>query len=230
MKKVFLLIICLMLLTGCSASIKSEVLNNGRVIETVNITQNISNLYLGDQVPQEYLNETLSVYSDTLDEEGYKYSSSVTNSEIIVTLTKEFSDICSYFNNSLFVKTSSSNLSCVNKDGNYKIEGDISYFICGDDCMEPPSIDNATLTIDLNKEPISSNANTVNKNSYTWNFDSSSDTKLELTVKNNDPILNSMVKSVSPITWVIVGLVIVCIFVLIGFILYKKYKSNRIDY
>lgn len=230
MKKCFLLIICLLLLTGCNASMTNSVNNDGTVLETVEISEYISNVYLEAQTPQELANDLLSVYSDTLDEEGYSYSSSVTDSEIIVTLTKEFSDICSYFNNSLFVKTSSNNLSCVNKDGNYEIEGDISYFICGDDCMEPPSIDNATLTIDLNKEPISSNANTVNENSYTWNFDSSSDTKLELTVKNNDPILNSMVKSVSPVTWVIVGLVIVCIFVLIGFILYKKYKSNRIDY
>ncbi len=230
MKKCFLLIICLLLLTGCNASMTNSVNNDGTVLETVEISEYISNVYLEAQTPQELANDLLSVYSDTLDEEGYSYSSSVTDSEIIVTLTKEFSDICSYFNNSLFVKTSSNNLSCVNKDGNYEIEGDISYFICGDDCMEPPSIDNATLIIDLNKEPISSNANTVNENSYTWNFDSSSDTKLELTVKNNDPILNSMVKSVSPVTWVIVGLVIVCIFVLIGFILYKKYKSNRIDY
>ncbi len=230
MKKFFLFIVCLLLLTGCSASITNSVNNDGTVLETVEISEYISNVNFEDQTSQELADDLLSVYSDTLDEEGYKYSSSVTDSEIIVTLTKEFSDICSYFNNSLFVKTSSNNLSCVNKNGNYEIEGNISYFICGDDCMEPPSIDNATLTIDLNKEPISSNANTVSKNSYTWNFDSSSDTKLELTVKNNDPILNSMVKNISPTTWVIVGLVIVFIFLLIGFILYKKYKNNRIDY
>ncbi len=230
MKKCFLIIICLLLLTGCNASIKNVVNNDGTVLETVEISEYINNVFLEDQTPQELADDLLSVYSDTLDEEGYSYSSSVTDSKIIVTLTKEFSDICDYFNNSLFIETSSNNLSCVSKDTNYQIEGDINYFICKDDCMEPPEVDNATLTINFQEDPISSNANSINENSYTWNFNSTSDTKLELTVKNNVPILNNMIKNTSPITWVVVGLVAVCIFILIGFILYKKYKSNKIDY
>ncbi len=228
MKKVFLLLVCL-LLTGCSASIISTVNSDGSVLETVEISEYVSNVYLDDQSPSEYVSNLLSLYKDTLDEEGYSYTYSTTDSLVTITLTKEFSNICTYFNNSLFIRTSSSDISCTNNDGKYEIEGNVSYFICGDDCMEPPSIDSATLTVNFQKTPLSSNATYINDNSYTWNFDSNSDTKIEI-VAEETVTLSDIVNNNSTLVLIIAGLVIVFVLVLIGFILYKKYKNNRINY
>lgn len=228
MKKYLLFIICL-LLTGCSVSITSTVNNDGSVLETVEVNEYVSSIYLDDQTPSEYASDLLSVYKDTLDEEGYSYSSSVSDSLITVTLSKEFSNVCEYFNNSLFI-TSASNLSCAeNDDGNYEINGDVGYFICGDDCMEPPLVDSATLTMNFQKSPLSSNATYINDNSYTWRFDSSSNTKINL-VTEKSTTLSEAVNSASPVVWLVVVLLVVILIALIGFVLYRKYKRNRIEY
>lgn len=230
MKKLLLFIICVLLLTGCDVSITNKVNNDGSVLETVKIKEQISNIYLENEGLEEYKNNMIKVYEDTLYEEGYTYSSNITEDEIIVTLTKQFNNLCNYFNESLFVELSSNNMTCKNENGNYKIEGDIDYFTCEDDCMEPPVIDNAIFTIDFKKNPLSSNSKNINKNSYTWNFNSYSDNKIEFTVKNDEPVLNSMVKNVSPINWIIIFVVLMLLLIIIGFVLYKKYKKTKIDY
>lgn len=228
MKKV-IIILFVILLTGCRATVESNVNKDGSVTEVVNISENINNVLIGEQTYTEYVNDYIDFYKYTLDEEGYTYSSSITDSEIIVTLTKQFSDVCSYFNNSLFVKTSSNNLSCINKDGNYEIEGDIGYFVCGDDCMEPPEVDNATLTVNLKGKALSSNAPSVDGNSYTWNFDSSLDNKLELVVKDDVTILESITNHKPLLIFGVVFLIII-ILSFTAFVLLKKYRSNKFDY
>ena len=230
MKKILLFIICVLFLTGCNISITSKENKDGSVLETVEIKEQINNIYLENQSLEEYKNDMIKVYEDTLNEEGYTYSSNITENEIIVTLTKQFNNLCNYFNESLFVELSSNNMNCKNLNGNYEIKGNIDYFTCEDDCMEPPLIDNAIFTIEFKKNPLRSNSKNINQNSYTWNFNSYSDNKVEFIVKKDVPSLNSMVKNVSPIKWVIIFVILMLLLIIIGFILYRKHKKTKIDY
>lgn len=229
MKKVLLLVICLVLLTGCDITITNVVNNDGKVTETVVIEEDINDIYLENQSAEEYSNDLISVYQDTLNEEGYLYSSNVSNNSISVTLTKEFSNMCDYFDNSLFVNASS-NIKCQDINGNYEISGSVNYFTCEGDCMEPPVVDNATVTFDLRKKPLSSNASIINDNNYTWDFSSYSSKDFELKVQNNNNVLNNAIRNTSNQTWIIISIIVIFIIITIGFMLFIKYKKTKLKY
>ena len=116
-------------------------------------------------------------------------------------------------------------------DNKYKLSAKGSYFVCEDDCGDYGEVDEANIKINLPNKAKKQNADeVVEENTYIWHFDNSKDQVLELEFKINDANSNNKNNINLVKTIVILILVVLVIGILVGFVLYNKYKNNKLDY
>lgn len=227
MKK-YILLIMIIFLSGCSANLNIAI-NDSSINESISIKEEKSlfnNISYND-----YINEMVGQYKDDI--KSYEISNFDNSDYVGIKLNKKYdNDICSSINNSK-LKYISDNLSCVKDKNKYKITGSASYFICGDDCFMPPEISYGTLNITLPNKAIKSNSDSVDGNTYTWNFDNNKDNKFSLEFEIKDTKKDTNIIDVNSKENRYAILIIILIIGVIGIIvidLYNKYKSKKIKY
>ena len=76
MKKIILSVILIIVLTGCTCDIKTEMKNNGEIKENVLISQNVSTN------ASDIVNNYIDIYKDELNNKNYDYSNNSNNNNI----------------------------------------------------------------------------------------------------------------------------------------------------
>ncbi len=227
MKK-YILLILIIFLSGCSATLDISI-NNSSTNELLSIKES-KNLFT-DISYNDYINEMLEQYK--VDIKSYGISNIDNDDYIGIKLNKNHdNDICASINNSK-LKYISNDLSCVKDKSRYKITGTVIYFVCDNDCFMPPEISYGTLNITLPNKAIKSNSDSVDGNTYTWNFDNNKENKFSLEFEINDSKKNTNIIDVNSKENKYAILIIILIIGVIGIIvidLYNKYKSKKIEY
>lgn len=228
MKKNIALLIMLLVLTGCSANLNINI-SDSSISEELYIKE-LKNLYDGISY-EDYINEIISENVG----ENIKYDiSNVNDSEYFgVKMEKKYNDdICASILSST-LKIVSNNIRCEKDNNKYRITGKVSYFVCDEDCFMAPEVSSGTLNITLPVKAISSNANSIEENTYTWNLGKSekNDIKLEFKMPNKKD--NRTTRQSSSKEKKLSILIIIIIIGTIGIIsidLYGKYKSKKLKY
>ena len=228
MKKILLMILCLIILSGCSANVNVDVLKNGNVKETVILTAEKSDFSEDtnfDDVIENYLN----TYKDMLD--GYKYNDVSTDNMLSFKFEKEFDDVCDYFKSSIFVSNNINNLDCDSSGTRYILNANVNNLECGEDCLEGPLIDKATFELSSTNRVIKNNSDNVIDNKYEWNFEGTHDKTINLVIdKSVSSKINNTIKKNNGSFIAILILIPIMLFIILFVILRKKYKENQIDF
>lgn len=231
MKKLCFFVVCLLLLSGCSAIGENEVLKDGTVNENVSISENSQNLYVEDESMESYVQSLIDVYIDTIRPNNYEYSKEVNDNNATVKFNKKYNNICSYFKNSLFVSIFMDEHSCNETEEYYEVNAKSSYFVCGDDCLEKPELDNVRLSFKFNQKVLSSNADMIEGDTYAWNFNASKENTLTLRIeKPKKSFVEEIKENQNSNIGILVAVVLVVVIILFILILLNKNRKNKIDY
>jgi len=224
-KKILLLIILILLTGGCKVEYNLMVSEDLKIIETVNMTgtKSLFDIY--------YKSSKLNVVKmlldddkDTLDENNYNYKI-VEETTPYVLADKEYSDMKSFANNSIFYKQYFEKLECEEKDGiiTLKTSG-----FKPNDPDDPSRYDVRKLAISITSKykVIDSNASRVDKktNTYYWNIDNNT-TDFELMLSyDSDVKFNPYIN-----TYIMIIVSILIIIITWGLIWYfdQKEKKNK---
>ena len=225
-------IFAILLLSGCTSNLNINISKDGKIKESVNIYSPKSVITIENNDYDSILNSYIDIYKEDLITNNYNYNYDISNNNINFSATKNYNDICDYFNSSLFIKNGGS-FDCIQEDNVYKINGKISALSCDEDCFESPLVDNIKITISSKLKVLSENAGEKEGNTYTWNFSEGSNDIFSLTLqKNKEDIIRNKIDSITSNKKAIALsiLVIIGVLALVVLILMNKYKKNKIDY
>lgn len=228
MKKILLMIFCLIVLSGCSANINADVLKNGKVKETVILNTEKSD-FPEDTNYDDVIKNYLNIYKDMLD--GYKYSDISTDNVLSFKFEKEFNDVCNYFKKSVFVSNNTTNLDCDSSGTKYILNASVNNFECTKDCFEGPLIDKATFELNSTNKVIKNNSDNVTNNKYEWAFEGTHNKTINLVIdKSVSSKINNTIKKNNNSFVAILIFIPIVLFLILFVILRKKYKENQIDF
>ena len=225
-------IFVILLLSGCTSNLNINISKDGKVKESVNIYSPKSVVTIENNDYDSILNSYIDIYKEDLITNNYNYNYDISNNNLNFSASKNYSNICDYFNYSLFIKNGGS-FDCSQGDNVYKINGKISALNCDEDCFESPLVDNIKITISSELKVLSENASEKEGNTYTWIFSEGGDNTFSLILqKNKKDIIKNKIDSISSDKKVIALsiLAIIGILALVVLILLNKYKKNKIDY
>ena len=142
--------------------------------------------------------------------------------------SNNYNNICILFKESVF-KDYFDDITCTESNDTYEVVASSKYLSSGENELQ-----SLNLNITLPDKAVSSNANEVNGNTYTWKFDDGKESKLELKIKkySNKTIDKQKSNKNSKDTKLSIAIIVLLILV-IAFIcktLYDKYKSNKMEY
>lgn len=229
MKKIILVLFVLILLSGCTSTSNVIVSEEGKVTEEVILSENKSN-FPSDSYVKNMIDNYLQLYEE--DMEGYNYEDISDKNYLKVRLSKKFDNICSYFNDSSFVKKALSNVSCKKVNNTYEIKADVNSLSCEGDCLEGPLVDNIDFFLKLPNSAILENADEVENNTYAWHISGNDLNNINLIINNpNIEKVHNKQESNKNI-YIIICVIIFIIILILLFIIYlvKKYKKNRFEY
>ena len=224
-KKILIILLVCFLFTGCTANVNININEKNSVTEEVLLSQNIDELngygiskYINDEYKLHLGENSLPDYKlDILDDED----------NIIRKYSNSYDNICLLFKTSIF-KDYFDDITCTELSDSYEVIANSKYL--SDDENE---LESMNLNITLPDKAISSNADKVDKNVYTWRFDNERENKLELKIKKYDNKISNEKKErnskdIKLSVAIIILLVLIIIFVCKS--LYDKYKSNKLEY
>ena len=225
-KKTLIILLICFLFTGCTANVNINVDKNNSVTEEVLLSQNIAELegygvskYVNDEYEIQLVSNNLPNYKvDILDD----------NENIMRKYSNSYNNICILFKESVF-KDYFDDITCTESNNTYEVVASSKYLSSGENELQSLS-----LNITLPDKAVSSNANEVNENTYTWKFDDGKESKLELKIKkySNKTIDKQKGDKNSKDTKLSIAIIVLLILVIafICKILYDKYKSNKMEY
>lgn len=226
-KRILVLIVFMIILSGCEANVTLNIDKNNNVNQTIKISQDNSILGNVGQNYSEYINDALDYNSaKNID---YNRKDFHDDEKFGTIFTKKNTNICSELKSSYF-SSFFYEMDCDETDSYYNVSAKTSYTYCPSDSSYCSDVEKVTITINLPEKAIFDDADMVEGNKYTWIYDRQEEGTLTLKFKKykvND-ILNSNNKDLASV----LGVVIIIIFVIsiAVFVLFKKYKKNRIEY
>lgn len=225
MKKIIILSVILLLLSGCSGNLDLKINDNGRITEKISIYEDKLNTHFESEDQfKPYSSKILDTYFSVQEREGYTYENKVSDDKYVLVSKKEHrdKDLCSNIKKSS-LKNVVEDLKCTKNGNKYIISGTATYFHLkeprteGSDLGDYYDMNDITVTLYLHGKVISNNADSVEHNKYIWNLNNKSD------AINIEFELNPLRRIL------IVGLILV-VLVTLASILVIKYKKNRLDY
>lgn len=225
-KKILVILLICFLFTGCTANVNINIDKNNSVTEEVLLSQNIAELE-GYGVSR-YVDDEYEIRLGSNNLPNYKVVILDDNENIMRKYSNSYNNICILFKESVF-KDYFDDITCTESNDTYEVVASSKYLSSGENELQSLS-----LNITLPDKAVSSNANEVNENTYTWKFDDGKESKLELKIKkySNKTIDKQKGDKNSKDTKLSIAIIILLILV-IAFIcktLYDKYKSNKMEY
>lgn len=241
MKKIkyLLIIVCILLLTGCTVKSNITVNYDGKVSEEVYLL-NKNKMFESDRYSfKEVIDMMVKPYQDVINLKKYSYSYENGKNLSGAKVYKNYDNICSYFGNSAFNQYVYKYISC--KEDNYYIEvqNATPYIPYCSQCAEWPELGDVELRIKLPISAEEQNADDIDGTTYIWKYDKNTKDKnfyLKInksSLKENEEEYikkEKMLKNIKKIAIIIViALVVFGIFAIYKF-LKKKYDENSFDY
>ena len=225
-KKILVILLICFLFTGCTANVNINIDKNNSVTEEVLLSQNIAELE-GYGVSR-YVDDEYEIRLGSNNLPNYKVVILDDNENIMRKYSNSYNNICILFKESVF-KDYFDDITCTESNDTYEVVASSKYLSSGENELQSLS-----LNITLPDKAVSSNANEVNENTYTWKFDDGNESKLELKIKkySNKTIDKQKGDKNSKDTKLSIAIIILLILVIafICKILYDKYKSNKMEY
>lgn len=225
-KKILVILLICFLFTGCTANVNINIDKNNSVTEEVLLSQNIAELE-GYGVSR-YVDDEYEIRLGSNNLPNYKVDILDDNENIMRKYSNSYNNICILFKESVF-KDYFDDITCTESNDIYEVVASSKYLSSGENELQSLS-----LNITLPDKAVSSNANEVNENTYTWKFDDGKESKLELKIKkySNKTIDKQKGDKNSKDTKLSIAIIILLILVIafICKILYDKYKSNKMEY
>lgn len=225
-KKILVILLICFLFTGCTANVNINIDKNNSVTEEVLLSQNIAELE-GYGVSR-YVDDEYEIRLGSNNLPNYKVVILDDNENIMRKYSNSYNNICILFKESVF-KDYFDDITCTESNDTYEVVASSKYLSSGENELQSLS-----LNITLPDKAVSSNANEVNENTYTWKFDDGKESKLELKIKkySNKTIDKQKGDKNSKDTKLSIAIIILLILVIafICKILYDKYKSNKMEY
>ena len=238
-KKILILVLAIILLTGCTAKSEVKVNYNVNVSEKVTVLSNTVAFKNDKYSIKQMIEASISNYLKALEFRGYKFETVEGKKESGAYFTNNYDNICSYFQNTGFNQYVYQHISCVEDDKYIIIKNDTEYIPYCENCSNWPSLNKIKLELTLPVNALENNADSINNKTYIWNYDENTTNKdfylkiskqelnknkITVMKQNKDKKVKNMIIVVFSI-----ALVIGCI-TIISLILYKKYKNNRLEY
>lgn len=243
-RKVLLFIICIILFTGCTATGKISLTDDGKIKENVSVMEKNGNVLYGNSTLEKSVEQYISEYEDALSVRRYNYDIKIKDEESGAVLTNTYDDVCEFIKNTSFSQYLYKKVNCAFKDGYYVVESS-GEFLRRDSFEEPWKVpDKIILKIDLGVNLEENNADSVNKTTYTWNFDTDTPSFKEIKFKVNKSKLDGEkerrikekqeAKTKKKIINVFILIFVIIILAVVSYFVYKvlkkKYENNKIDY
>lgn len=230
-KKTLIILLICFLFTGCTANVNINVDKNNSVTEEVLLSQNIAEL--GGYDVSKYIDDEYEFYLGGDNLPNYKIDVLDDSENIMRKYSNNYNNICILFKESVF-KDYFYDITCTESNDTYEVVASSKYLVCDEGCYFKNELQSLNLNITLPDKAVSSNANEVNGNTYTWKFDDGKESKLELKIKkySNKTIDKQKSNKNSKDTKLSIAIIVLLILV-IAFIcktLYDKYKSNKMEY
>lgn len=239
--KCFIMLIMIIMLSGCKVTSSVIVNYDGTVNENVEVLDKTSLMGNSKSDIESYVNAGIDSFKDVLDLRKYKTSVIYDkDSKSGAKVTNNYSNVCEYVQRNLFSQYVYGNVSCTDDGGYYIIKNETPHInYCGD-CNDWPALDDVELKITLPVSASENNADDVDGNTYVWRYDKNTPEYKSLYLKINKDSLQDnkekviekekTKKTISIAVGVIIALAVVGGMIFIGLMLYKKYKANKLDY
>ena len=237
-RRILLLLLLFVCLTGCTIRDDITVNYDGKVIESVEVLQN--NSIIDNQSLENIVDNKIKNYSTILEHKNYEYEIVRHDSYSGARVYKTYDNICDYFGNSAFNQYVYKYMDCTETDEYYEITNATEHIAFCDQCSNWPSLDDVEFKITLPISATDQNADESTDNTYIWKYDkdTSNDKKFYLKISksklkeaekkyNEEQERKERIKRIIMISIVAIVLIVI---VSMSFYLYKKYKNNKIDY
>lgn len=226
MKKIFLLIPLILLITGCRVKSNITINKDLTVKETINMTETseyFNNRY--KELPLTVIKSLLTSgkREETLIKNGYKYEFSNFEKTPSVLATKEYSSLEDFAKGTIFKNQFYDNIIITSDNSiiSFKTSGIVPY---DEENTELYDVDKCSITITLPFVVTSHNADNHDKktNSYTWNFSSSSPETIEFSFDKNKIYVYNLFMYLSIFILILLAITIIIIVI-------KFKKKNQVN-
>lgn len=225
MKKIFLIILILTLCFGCTANY------NLKINEDLTVEENITGLE-NDEFYNRYYHSTkshvvdfvMATKEDYLKQQNYNMKETSKENLYGATVSKTYSSIEDYYNNSKAYLQYYDSWNIENKSGIITISLKDKLSKNGNS-LDRYMVDDGTVSITLPFEVIDNNADKYNRknNTYTWNVDSSNDKEIFIQF-DSKKLLSEKFNFIYPIVFIVIAFV--ALFLILFFVKKNKYRNQ----
>jgi len=225
MKKFIVIIICLFVLTGCSATAEMTIDENNKVSEKIYLFEDKKYFDESGMSLQDYVDFNLDFYGKKKFS-NYDLSKYFEGNNLVALLSRKSDNLClsiKYSGFSDFFET----LDCKEEKNYFELKGKMVKSCVGE-CYEGFTYDNIKIVVNLPQKAIKNNADEASETKYIWNFDGQTDKDVYLKIKKitTKKSLNSFTNKA-----LIIALGIgVLIIVLAVIVLHNRYEKNKLEY
>ena len=237
--KKIILILVIILLTGCKVNSNIEIDYNYNVKEKIDIIFSNS-LAVNNSSPKRYAEDFLEYYKPVIDFKKYNFEITEEKDESYVTFSKDSKNICDNLNYNMFLPYLYKSIDCFEDDSYIILKSKGEQLISKPLSEKKFNVEEVSINIKFPIPLEENNADKVKDNTYTWNYDLNTDASKEIYLKlDKNKIIEKQQevvkkeKTSNVLNKVGIVSLIVVIIIIISFIsytLYKKYKSNQLDY
>lgn len=243
MKKRILILLMIIILSGCTVKENISINADGSISEKTNISFD-NEMAINYDTPTKYAEDFLKYYNNVIELKNYSYDIIENKNNTDVKFSRKTSKLCEGIKYGVFVDNLYSDIECSEDDYYYIIKSNSQQLLSKP--MNEKRFDVQRVELNI-KVPIpleENNADNVSNNTYTWFFDENTDPNKSVYLKINKSSLENknkvekeqktkeetIKKNVSNIKIIGVIVVIFALLILIVYTLYKKYKNNKLEY
>lgn len=233
MKKFIFVIFAFIILSGCSANVNLNIDDKNNVTENIYLYEPNEVASENEMTKDEFIDSTYDFYrSEKIS--SYKSSRKYNDSDFGMEFSKTSNGVCNAFKTSAF-SDFFDKFECNEDSDYYEIKAESNYMKCPSDSSECFFTDEVILEITLPENAISSNADIIENNKYTWKYLKDNDANFNLKIKkynvdNTEYKKKENNKNNSKGNLVIIIVIITLVLVIISFMLYKKIRKNKLEY
>lgn len=239
-KYVCIFIIIILLLSGCTANVEITIDKDNKVKESILITGI-------DYTKEELENEIQNINITGIKEYNY---------EVIdgnIRFERTYESVCDYANDNILGYNLFSSIECnekkksyvvlaepLNQEANEKLNENNDMCeegsdVCSSEGMQEsiPSEFEYNIKVNLQNKALFNNADEIEGNSYIWHFNPYATSNKSLSLEIKKSVFINLINSSSSKVTINMILVIIIIAIVVGilsYILYNKYKKNKLDY
>lgn len=230
MKKLVLVVIGIIILSGCTANVKLTIDSQDNVSEFISLYESNEIIKDNEMTKEEFINSTFEFYG-TNKANNYIQKKKYNDLDTGVEFSRKSSNICESFKTSSF-SDFFSEIDCIEKRDYYEVKAKSDFMICTCECS---NVSDVVLEIQLPEKAISSDASIVEENKYIWKYSRNEQANFNLKIKRHKKSVSNLVKNIKTDSGNLKNIIlfffsIVLMAGLVIIILYEKYKKNKIEY